>query len=109
MSDTATPNIKTARNGDIMGHVMKGGIGIRLDFVNKLTLEKCTIDTITNHSPLGINNEILGGYLDSKTENNKENHHHRLNNLDDEMPLTADKSDLVDLENRIMEKLRDMI
>ena len=42
-------------------------------------------------------------------EDNKATHNQRLNNLEDEMPLKADKSDLVDLENRIMEKLRDMI
>ena len=42
-------------------------------------------------------------------EDNKATHNQRLNNLEDEMPTKADKSDLVDLENRIMEKLRDMI
>jgi hypothetical protein len=30
-------------------------------------------------------------------------------NLEEEMPNKANKSDLIDLENRIMEKLRDMI
>lgn len=33
----------------------------------------------------------------------------RINSLENEMPLKANKSDLEDLENRIMEKLRDMI
>lgn len=42
-------------------------------------------------------------------EDNKAKHNQRIFDLEDEMPLKANKSDLVDLENRIMEKLRDMI
>jgi len=47
--------------------------------------------------------------LRAEFEDNRTKHGQRLNNLEDEMPLKANKSDLVDLENRIMEKLRDMI
>ena len=59
------PPLKTARNSDIMGHVMKGAIGIRLDFVKDGYLFNNQINTIINHSPPGISNHILKGYIDA--------------------------------------------
>ena len=42
-------------------------------------------------------------------ENCKNDHDLRLINLENEMPLKANKTDVEDLEARIMEKLREMI
>ena len=57
--------IKTARNSDIMGHVMKGAVAIRLDFVKHGYLNNNKINKIINHSPPGIANYMLKGYIDS--------------------------------------------
>ncbi len=70
-------NIKTARNSDIMGHVMKGGVAIRLDFSSNISLYDNHIKTIINHGPPGINNDILQGYLDNEaSQNTKDQYHH---------------------------------
>ncbi len=74
------PIIKTARNTDIMGHVMKGAIGIRLDFVNGASLQNNHVKGLTNLSPPGIANDILQGYLDSDTPDNLETNYHHLGN-----------------------------
>ena len=71
-------NIKTARNTDIMGHVMKGIVALRLDFVNSATINNNTITNIINRSSPGINNDILQGYLDAEASQNINNKYHHL-------------------------------
>ncbi len=70
--------IITARNTDIMAHVMKGSVGIRLDFVRNIIINNNKISKLINHSASGINNNILKGYVDSNIPNNlpKNNYHH---------------------------------
>lgn len=57
-------NLVTVRNADVMGHVMKGAIGIRLDFVRKASISNVQISNLVNVSPLGVASGVLEGYLD---------------------------------------------
>lgn len=47
-------------NGDRMHHVNKGTLGLKLDGLNRLTLDNVTVYNIHNHSPLG--SELCGPY-----------------------------------------------
>jgi len=47
--------------------------------------------------------------LRQEFEAHRDQANRNLSDLNNEMPLKADKKDLFDLENRIMEKLKDMI
>lgn len=61
-------SIDSFRNSDIMGHVMKGAIAIRLDFINNVHIEKVNISNISNYGLLGISNNILTPYIDGKID-----------------------------------------
>jgi cell division septum initiation protein DivIVA len=49
------------------------------------------------------------GQLRKEFEDTRDNHSKRIEALEIEMPNKASRLDLIDLENRIMDKLRDMI
>lgn len=82
VTDGTTPlnkyfTIKTARNTDIMGHVMKGAIAIRLDFVSNCQLDNNKISEINNYGNKGISNQYLGGYIDATADNSlNKNYNH---------------------------------
>ena len=62
----------TYRNTDIMAHVMKGAVGIRLDSVVQINLDTVSVGDITNTGPLAIchetgHGEELAGYLDGES------------------------------------------
>jgi hypothetical protein len=66
----------TYRNTDIMAHVMKGAIGIRLDSVVQINLENVSVGDISNTGPLGICHDTgygqeLAGYLDGQSTSNQ--------------------------------------
>ena len=64
------PNFKTVRNTDIMAHVMKGAIGIRLDFSSNVEIENVKINSIFNYGNKGIETTLLTKYVDGKIGNN---------------------------------------
>lgn len=76
-------NFKTYRNADIMNHVMKGLVAIRLDFTQNITISDTKITNILNISKLGLTNDYLGNYTDGKSSENP-NHrgHPKSSNLD---------------------------
>ena len=64
--------IKTCRNGDIMSHVMKGSVALRLDFARNVKINNCNINNILNVGERGLYNEYLGSYVSN--EPNKKGH-----------------------------------
>jgi len=49
-------------NGDIMGHTVKGTIGIRADNIDNLIMNNIKVFNIQNETPLGT--KLCGGYVD---------------------------------------------
>lgn len=62
----------STRNTDIMAHVMKGIVGIRLDSVYQIQIDRVSIGDLINTGPPGISYDTgshpnLEGYLDGET------------------------------------------
>ena len=69
----------STRNTDIMGHVMKGLVGIRLDSVYQIDLDTVSVGDLVNSGPLGIcleegSHPNLEGYLDGETTRSNQIH-----------------------------------
>ena len=77
--------VVTGRNSDIMAHVMKGCVGLRLDFVNNSTFQNVNIKNIQNIGTVGLYNNELQGYLDGTLD--------KLNTKTKNMHLGHPKSD----------------
>ena len=60
---------QTMRNADIMSHVMKGVVGLRIDFANQVTIQGVQISNLSNMGEPGIQTTKLSGYLDGSATN----------------------------------------
>ena len=67
----------TMRNTDVMAHVMKGAVGIRLDFVTNCQLLNNQIVNIRNVGIAGLINDELQGYIDGGDDSVESSYTHR--------------------------------
>ena len=96
----------TARNGDIMGHVMKGSVALRMDFVKNSCVKNVSISNISNVGDLGLSSNELQGYIDGSVDNiNKNKNMHNSSHLghpksnDNEVGYTGNTSRGVSMVN----------
>lgn len=66
----------TTRNADIMNHVMKGIVGIRLDFATRATIKGCQVANCYNTGVVGRETDQLTGYLDQGNKESDPNQGH---------------------------------
>lgn len=78
------------------------------DMDSKLQKLKVPTDSGANQEQVDRLQEELDN-LRKEFETHRDHANQNLENLNHEMPHKADKQDLIDLENRILDKLRDMI
>lgn len=68
--------VSTIRNADIMAHVMKGAVGIRLDFVNDTLIKNTQVTNIRNVGIAGLTNDTLQGYIDGNVSDKNPSYKH---------------------------------
>lgn len=64
------PKIKTFRNTDIMAHVMKGVVGIRIDCSDNVEIKSVNIQNLNNYGIKGLMSSEIGEYEDGKVGEN---------------------------------------
>lgn len=89
---TSFPLDRTVRNIDIMAHIMKGVVGIRLENTKSLRLQKIHLSNLHNMGNPGIQGGVLQGYLDgtSASSTNKHGGHPKSNDM--EIGYTANET-----------------